>query len=114
MASDPVTAVGNALSGFFGLLKPSIDEAYAQKYNDQHKERMEKFQEIMGQPDSDLRAARLAQFIIGMCNDAGTPAGILQGELVSIPVEVFQALVINLSESIKSDQLLGRITFKTG
>lgn len=112
MAADPITAVASALNGFFGLIKPVVDESFSQKYNEQHKQRMVDFQEIMEQPDDAERGALIGSFVRRLLDEAGTPPGSVSGNSIEVPVEYFQSLVIELSQSIKSEQLLGRLTFK--
>lgn len=113
MGADPITAVGNALAGLFGVIKPSIDEHYAQKYDDAHKDRMREWQDLVALSNPDDRASRIGSFVTGMLDDAGTPVGQFSGTLVQVPVEILNALIQNTSESIRDEQRLARITFKT-
>lgn len=113
MAGDPITAVGNALAGLFGILQPSIDDHYALKFDNAHKDRIHNWDELISLSDSDDRATRLGSFTRGLLDDAGTPVGKFSGVILEIPVEIITALIINTSESIRGDERLARLTFKT-
>lgn len=109
---DPVTAIAGAVEAFFGTVKPVVEEHYAQKYEEEHKQRIREYQNVMSLPDGDVRAGSIGTFVRGLCDSAGTPTGSLSGELISIPVEYLQAFVVNTSESIRDEQRLARLTFK--
>jgi hypothetical protein len=109
---DPVTAVANALGGLFGTLKPVVEEHFAQKYENQHRDRIGEMEEILAEPDSVDRASKLARFVERLCTSAGTPCGDVSGTTISIPVSHLRTLLTLASENIRDDQRLARITFK--
>lgn len=110
--TDPITSIGNALTGFFGTIQPVIDEHYAQKYENEHRDRMVEFEGILSQPDSEDRADHLARFVERMCIAAGTPTGDLSGGQIRIPLSHFRTLVILASENIRDDRRIARLQFK--
>lgn len=113
MSADPVTAVGNALAGFFTTLKPVIDNHYAQKFDNEHKDRINESDEILSIHDNDTRAYALASYVTRLCISAGLPAGDLQGTSIEIPLSHFRTLILIASEKIRDDQYLARMEFKT-
>ena len=110
-----IEAVGTALTGFFKLIQPSIDEKYSQLYANQHKERMENFESIIREADSAARGAALGKFIGELFVTSGEPAGSIPYELtISIPVSHFRTLVKRSSEAIRDEQMIGKLEFKQG
>ena len=110
---DPVTAVATAVSELFGTIRPAVEEHYAQRYESNHKDRIRDWSELISMPDSDERGHRIGAFVRGMLDSAGTPTGQFSGTVIQVPVEILTALIQNTSESIRDDQRLARITFKT-
>ena len=112
MALDFISAIGNAISGVTGLIKPSIDEKYSQLYDDQHRERLKRLQEIMALPDGDDRATKLCGLIVELLLLSGNPAGDLSGGRINIPISHFLSICAALSDDIRQQEKLAKLTFK--
>lgn len=108
------SGIGNAVGALFGTIKPFVEEHFAQKYENDHKDRLEEFNDIMQGEDSDDRAGRLDRFVERLCVSAGTPAGDIQGKRITIPLSHFRALITIASGKVKDDQMLARLEFKQG
>lgn len=104
--------IGTAIGALFGTIKPFVDEHFSQKYENEHKDRIEEFNDILEAEDSDDRAGRLDRFIQRLCDSAGNPGGDVQGRRINIPLSYFQSLVTIASGKIKDDELLARLQFK--
>lgn len=107
-----VKSIGDALAKAGEIAKPFIDDRFAQKYEREHRERQAEFLSILAEKDNQRRADRLSVFVIRLLTHAGTPVGALGNQSIEIPVDVFVALVNELSEGVKKDALLARMEFK--
>lgn len=107
-----LTGIGTAVGALFGTIKPFVDEHFSQKYDNEHKDRLQEFSDILDAEDSDDRAGRLDRYIERLCDSAGTPSGDVSGKRLNIPLSHFRALATIASGKIKDDQLLARLQFK--
>lgn len=107
-----LSGIGNAIGAFFGTVKPFVEEHFAQKYENEHKDRLQEFSDILDTEDSEDRAGRLDRYIERVCDSAGTPSGDVSGRRINIPLSHFRSLTTIASGKIKDDQMLARLQFK--
>lgn len=110
-ASDPVTAVANALVGIAGAVTPFINDALAQKYDTQYRQRLSEWSSIVAQADSSVRADSIRAYLDKLFADADTSGGGL-GDDISLPLSDFNALINIAAGKIRDDQRLAAIQFK--
>lgn len=110
-ASEPITAVANALTQVGITLQPFIEESFAQKYEREHTARIAEWLSLINQPlDGDV-ANHINTFVSGLLASAGAPAGGM-GTCISVPVDSLTSLIAECSESIKKDQMLAKMQFR--
>lgn len=107
-----ITEIATAITAGLGLLKPVVDEKFSQKYDNEHIERIKRFQEVMDEKDDITRSARISGFIGGLCVAAGTTVMGIPTTSIEVPVEHFAALVGLVSEGIRDREKLAKLTFK--
>lgn len=103
-----------AFAGAASLLKPVVDEHFAQKSDNEYTERIKRWQELVNQTDSPERAGGIESFLDQLLIDAGTPVRRFQvgDQLVRIPVQYLNALIQNTAENIRDTRKLAAIQFK--
>lgn len=109
-----LTGITSAVGAFFGTIKPFVEEHFSQKYENEHKDRLEEFHDIMDMQDGEDRAGRIDRFVERLCDSAGTPSGDVSGNRINIPLSHFSSLITIASGKVKDDQMLARIQFKQG
>jgi hypothetical protein len=111
-ATDPITAVANAISAGLNGAVPFALDALAQKYNEEHKERIKEFQIIMALPDGPERASRFADFIVQLAEASGQSIVIQGDNDISVPFSVFSFLINCCSDGIRKDTILAQLIKK--
>lgn len=111
-AADPITAIGNALSGISENIQPFIEEYHATKPEADHRERLAEWQKItVDGHDPKRRADRIHGFVVRLLADSGqTVRGV--GTCIGVPVDVLDALITECSESVMFQQKLARLQFR--
>jgi len=112
MAIDLPTSVANLLTKIGEVAQPFIDEAFAQKYDNQHRERIEEFNKIMSISNDLDRSYELADFMLRLVSKSGATIRGVDSTSIEVPLDYFTALVSEVSEGIKKDQLLNKIQIK--
>jgi hypothetical protein len=85
-----------------GIAGPLIQDHQAKRHDQDLENRLEKYQDIISQPNPDERANGVRGFTQQLCLDSGYPARQpLSGTSIEIPVEVFDSLVRGQCELIK-------------
>lgn len=112
MAADPITAIASALAGIANAAQPFIEDHFAQLYEKQHQSRVNEWQGILAEQDSHTRADLMHEFMLRLLNQSGqaVPRGLSRN--ISVPLDILNSLVIEVSEGIKKDQILGKVRFK--
>lgn len=110
-ASDPVTAVANAVTESLIAIQPFLEEGLAQKYNREHTQRIEEWVQIVSKPIDGNAANHINTFVSRLLTSAGAPAGGV-GTLISVPLDSLTSLINECSESIKKDHMLAKIQFR--
>src|SRR4051812_37127132 len=110
MLQDTLDSFFKAIIAALGVTKPLIEDHLAQKYESESRARLNEWQNITSIPNDQIRADSEFQFIIKLCNDAGTPAGGF-GRNVSVPFSILHALVVGNINLIKSKEVLASATF---
>lgn len=111
-SADPVTAVAQALGEALGIVRPVVEEAVRQKFEDGHRERMEEWSGICAIADDGVRADRTHTYVLRLLSEAGKAQGRVDGRTIRVPVDILDALIEEVSEGIKKDGILNRIQFK--
>lgn len=109
-ASDPITAIANAISAIGGAVTPYIEEELAQRYEREFRERIKAWNAIQDSPDR-VRPTLVHSHVMQLLDDAGATVGSM-GTNVSVPVGVLGALINEVAEGIKKDKILARLSFK--
>lgn len=94
------------------LFTPSIENGIQQKFENEFKDRLSDYQNIVSMGDSPDRARAIGAFVAKLCINAGSPTGIVSGQSIEVPLEYFQALVTIAAGKIRDDELLARLSFK--
>lgn len=110
-ASDPVTAVANAITQVGIAVQPFLEEGLAQKYNREHTQRIEEWLGLISKPLDGDTATSINSFVSRLLTSAGAPAGGM-GTCISVPLDSLTSLISECSESIKKDQMLAKIQFR--
>lgn len=110
---DPVSAIAGALGSFFRLVSPSIDEKYAQAYDDEKRSSIDEFGKILERPDSDDRARTLSSFCSQLLINSGRSPGDISSGAIRIPLSHFSAFVETVAEDIALQKKLAKIEFKS-
>lgn len=110
MASDPITAVANALAQAGALAQPWVEDRIRQKHEREHQDRMQEWVSILASPP-DGRADRVHAFVMRVLARAGAPAAGV-GANIAVPLDVLNALISELSEGIKKDGLINNLQFR--
>lgn len=95
------------------LFVPSIENDVQQKFENELKERLADFQQVVSISDSSDRARGIGTFVNKLCIDAGSPVGLVSNQSIEVPLEYFESLVIIGAQKIRDDQLLARLSFKS-
>lgn len=110
-ASDPVTAVANAITQVGIAIQPYLEEELAQRYRREHTQTIEEWLRIIGQPLDSSSADHINAFVSRLLTSAGAPAGGL-GACISVPLDSLTSLIAECSESIMKDKMLAKIQFR--
>jgi hypothetical protein len=109
-ASDPITAIFGAVGEGIKLAGGFIEEARAQRYEEEHKDRLKEWRSINALPDR-AREQLTHVYVMRLLDEAGATVGSM-GDNISVPVGVLHALINEVSEGIKKDKILNRLQFK--
>ncbi len=111
--TDPITAIANALAQAGAAAQPFIEDWIAQKYENEHQQRMAEWLSIVAEKDNARRGDRMHDFVLQLLGRAGAPSGDVANVVVPVPLDTLTSLLAEVSEGIKKDALLARVQFKT-
>lgn len=97
-----IGSLADAAAAVFKFFTPKQTEIVSQDYEQAAQTRLEKYESIMSQPDSDNRADELNIFYKQLCLDGKRPIGNLSGVVIPIPVEVLQSLTETTIDDIRA------------
>lgn len=109
---DPITAIANAISGIAGMAQPFIEEHFSQLFEKQHAERIKELEGILAEENINVRADLLHEFTIRLLNESGKTITGAVSRNIRIPLDVYIALLEEVSEGIKKDKIINKIQFK--
>ena len=89
-----------------GIGKPLLDERMVHQHDEEAKELLEEWQNILQEADEDKRRNLIAGFMSKLCNEIGHPPGVLSGRTIRVPVEYFHASIIGNIELSKLQKAL--------
>lgn len=107
MALDPVTAIANAISSIAGVAQPFIDQAVAQKYENEFTDNIAEINQAL----ANLDPSTVDALVLRLIGEAGQTIGGV-GEIVGISVGKLAAILAIVAGKIKDDHLLANIQFK--
>ena len=112
MALDLPTAILNLLTKAGEVAQPFIDESFSQKYENEHRDRIQEFNKIMGIENDLDRSHELSDFMLRLISKSGATVGSVDTRTIRVPLDYFTALISECSEGVKKDSLLNKIQFK--
>lgn len=88
-ASDPITAVANAVTEMLDkVVSPLMTNYNAHKYDNEQNSRLQGLESALASGN----ATTVGNYFNGLCNDAGVPVGVLGGKSIEVPLEYLDAL----------------------
>lgn len=88
-ASDPITAVANAITEALDkVVSPLMTNYNAHKYDNELTERLKAQEEALRSGNATL----ISNYFNQLCNDAGVPVGVLGGKSIEVPLEYLDVL----------------------
>jgi hypothetical protein len=106
-ASEPVTAIANALAELFGFARPLLDEHLAQRYRQQAQAALATWSDVAGR----RRPGELAEFIDGVLVAAEHPAGLVSpDDQLAVPAGHLDELVRAAIELARLKRELASLT----
>ena len=111
---DPVTAVATAVSSVADLIRPMVEEHLAQKYDNEHRERVIEWQNALADANFVTRADRMWELLHRMLLDAGYPPAPTwgTGANVSVPAALLHALALATMAKVRDDKYIARMIQK--
>jgi hypothetical protein len=112
-ASDPITAIANAISQIGAVALPYIEESLAQRYENEERETIQKWNRYQQIQDVRSRADAEWGFLLQLLADAKKTVG-GNGTNISVPSDALAALIEVAASKIKQDKIISKIQFKQG
>jgi hypothetical protein len=101
-----ILSILKLVSMILGIGKPLLDEHQIHKHDEEAKQLLEDWQNILQEHDEDKRRNAIAAFMSGLCNEIGHPPGVLSGRTIRVPVEYFHSSILGNIELTKLQKAL--------
>jgi hypothetical protein len=102
MAIPIVESILEVLAKALGIASPLIQDHQAKRHESDLRDRLEKYQDIMGEMDPEKRRDRIRAYVTQLCLESGFPGRQpLSGVSIEVPVEAFDSFIRGQCELIK-------------
>lgn len=107
MALDIATAIIDAIPALAGIAQPYINDAIAQKYENQFNEGVTEWNNLVGAFDPSV----VHPYVMQLIGDCGQAVGSM-GDNKSVPVGIINALILIALKDRMDNHLLANVQFK--